>query len=198
MRRISPAVLAACPTVEAAVPDSVEMAQAPIARAIFQHLKDGKRLTESERTTIKSWLSGESPFLQALAALLVGRLAEDEPELDEQLAKHSRRYADLASGLAKVALAQRANRVRALPERAAAMKTLAADTNPFIALEAVRALAEIDPGKAKEMARQLYKDKDHPLRPYIANFLRSHGEDILPQPIPSSVYKTFVNLTSRF
>ncbi len=182
----------------AAAPDAIALEQVPIARAIANHLKAGVTPTIEEKAAIKRWLDSDNAFLQALGAWLLARIPTDAPELDENLAARSRTYAEISAGFAKVATVQRATRAFSAAQRKASLKTLTSDTNPYAAFEALRALADIDVVQAVAKARELYKNADHPLRPYLAIFLRDRGDNVPPQPIPGSLYKTLLHATSGF
>jgi hypothetical protein len=192
------ATLVSCLSLNAAAPDSTALNQLPTARAIAQHLKAGANPTDEEKAIIEGWLSSDQPFLQALASWLVARISCDVPDLDQRLTERLPAYTDVAAGVAKVASVRRATRAQATAQQTAALATLTSDSNPFAAFEAVRALSEVDMAQALAKARELYENAAFPLRPYVANFLRGHGDNPPPQPIPESVYKTLVDATSRF
>jgi len=140
--------------------DSKAAEKLPALRLLVQEVKSGVSLNDKELALLQECLHQSDPVLVAVAAWCIERLGSKADELQAKLANIPPSVGDMARAF--VTLAQESKRLRSYSneQRIARYAELTKDSNPYLRIEAAKALTTVDPVRGKSVLSELARKED--------------------------------------
>lgn len=171
----------------------------PEYRSLVQSIEGGKTLASQQIGSLREGLQSNDPVLTSIAAWCISKMGPEGDALRPLL--NSIKTGDDSMTRAFLTLAETSGELRSasLADKIRRYTALAAESNPYLKVEAAKLLLKFDRKKGKEVLARQTRDNESVTRVSASRALRAvqmaDGETpVLPMPSGDELYETVLSV----
>ena len=176
--------------------DSEAAKNIPELKKLFFCVRDKGRLTDQNRLVVEANIASDDPVLVSLAVCIVAESKGDETNLCAKVEDILNKSRAMPQAFIQLMLAKKKTEGKSMSERMAALETLLREPNPYLRVEAAKALLKNDPQKGEDALRTLLSDNSIIAKGEAFRQLHRIGKDAnaVPVPMPDERYEFLLSI----